>query len=240
MTLLNVANVSKRFGGLTAVKNVSLALSPGEILGLIGPNGAGKSTLFNMIAGFYPPSSGVISFAGENLSGKSAHHISRLGLARTFQIVKPFAGMKVVENVMIGAFLKEPKVAAAEAKARDVLAFVGLSDYANQPASVLTTAGRKRLELARALATNPKLLLLDEVMAGLTPTESLSIVKLIKDIRKSGVSLLIIEHVMKAIMALSDRILVLHHGELIAGGSPEEITQDDAVIEAYLGKGVGA
>ena len=238
MSLLEVDNVTKQFGGLTAVKNASLELLEGEILGLIGPNGAGKSTLFNMIAGFYPPSSGTVRFGGESLAGKSAHQISQMGLARTFQIVKPFAGMKVVENVMVGAFLQEPKVAAAEKSARDTLAFVGLSDYAGQPANVLTTAGRKKLELARALATKPKLLLLDEVMAGLTPTESLSIVELIKNIRESGVTLLIIEHVMKAIMALSDRILVLHHGELIAGGTPEEITQDEAVIEAYLGKGV--
>ncbi len=233
--LLQVHDATKHFGGLTAVNQVTLALDEGEILGLIGPNGAGKSTLFNMISGTYRPDGGTVRFAGEDITGTPPHLICQRGLARTFQIVKPFANLTVVENVMVGSFLRRGKVQESEQRARQVLEFVGLSPYADQPAHNLTTAGRKRLELARALATEPRLLLLDEVMAGLTPTESRGIVSLIQKIRESGVTLLVIEHVMKAIMTLSDRVAVLHHGELIAVDTPSEITRNPEVITAYLG-----
>ncbi|UCH26723.1 MAG: ABC transporter ATP-binding protein [Trueperaceae bacterium] len=233
--LLQVHDATKHFGGLTAVNQVTLALDEGEILGLIGPNGAGKSTLFNMISGTYRPDGGTVRFAGEDITGTPPHLICQRGLARTFQIVKPFANLTVVENVMVGSFLRRGRVQESEQRARQVLEFVGLSPYADQPAHNLTTAGRNRLELARALATEPRLLLLDEVMAGLTPTESRGIVSLIQKIRESGVTLLVIEHVMKAIMTLSDREAVLHHGELIAVDTPSEITRNPEVITAYLG-----
>jgi branched-chain amino acid transport system ATP-binding protein len=202
---------------------------------LIGPNGAGKSTLFNMISGYYRPDGGSVKFAGDDITGTPPHLVCQRGLVRTFQIVKPFANLTVAENVMVGSFLRRAKVQESNQRARQVLEFVGLSQYADQPANNLTTAGRKRLELARALATQPRLLLLDEVMAGLTPTESRDIVSLIQKIRESGVTILVIEHVMKAIMALSDRVAVLHHGELIAIDTPVEITRNSEVITAYLG-----
>lgn len=236
MTLLKIENVTKKFGGLVAVNAVSLTLDEGEILGLIGPNGAGKTTLFNVISGSYQPDSGQIHFDGVNISGFKPHEVTQSGLTRTYQIVRPFAGMSVVENVMVGAFLKAPAAGDAEKLALEVIEFVGLNQYAHQPAQNLTTAGRKRLELARAMATQAKLLLLDEVMAGLMPTESVEIVELIQKIRKRGITLLVIEHVMQAIMTLSDRIAVLHHGELIAVDEPEIIAKDEKVVEAYLGK----
>lgn len=233
--LLSLKELTKKFGGLLAVSDVSLDLHEGEILGLIGPNGAGKTTLFNMISGTFPPTSGRINFAGEDTTFLSPHQACRLGIARTFQIVKPFAKLSVVDNVMVGAFLKNSRAQRAEAKARQVVDFVGLDQHADRPAQNLTTAGRKRLELARALATDPKLLLLDETMAGLTPTESIEIVNLVQQIRDSGITILVIEHVMKAIMSLSDRVAVLHHGELIAVDTPSAIASDEQVIEAYLG-----
>jgi branched-chain amino acid transport system ATP-binding protein len=233
--LLQVNDASKHFGGLTAVNRVTFSLEEGEILGLIGPNGAGKSTLFNMISGYYRPDGGSVKFAGDDITGTPPHLVCQRGLVRTFQIVKPFANLTVAENVMVGSFLRRAKVQESNQRARQVLEFVGLSQYADQPANNLTTAGRKRLELARALATQPRLLLLDEVMAGLTPTESRDIVSLIQKIRESGVTILVIEHVMKAIMALSDRVAVLHHGELIAIDTPVEITRNSEVITAYLG-----
>ncbi|KAB2903686.1 MAG: ABC transporter ATP-binding protein [Anaerolineae bacterium] len=235
--MLKVERVTKRFGGLTAVSNVSFELAEGEVLGLIGPNGAGKTTLFNIISGTYMPDSGQILFQGKGIGGKAPHQICQMGIGRTFQIVKPFAQLSVVDNVKVGAFLRTNSSHEAEQKAREVVTFVDLKKYADTPARSLTTSGRKRLELARALATEPKLLLLDEVMAGLTPTESLEMVKLIRQIRaERGVTLLVIEHVMKAIMALSDRVAVLHHGELIAIDQPAAIASDPKVIEAYLGK----
>lgn len=235
-TLLRLHDLHKSFGGLQALNNVSLELSEGEILGLIGPNGAGKTTLFNVISGNYSPDHGSIVFAGKDITGLAPHTISQHGLVRTFQIVRPFANLTVVDNVIVGAFMNTSNTGEAEQQARELIDLVGLSSYTDQPAHNLTTAGRKRLELARALATQPRLLLLDEVMAGLTPTESTEMVELIRELRKRGVTLLVIEHVMRAVMTLSDRIAVLHHGELIAVGKPSNIASDRNVIEAYLGE----
>ncbi|MGJ3240840.1 MAG: ABC transporter ATP-binding protein [Anaerolineae bacterium] len=237
MSLLQVQEVTKRFGGLVAVKQVSFEITQGEVLGLIGPNGAGKTTLFNSISGTYTPEEGTIIFDGEIITGIDSHEIAQRGLVRTFQIVKPFASLSVVDNIKVGAFMRYNNSRLAEQKAQEVVDFVGLSQDANRLAKNLTTAGRKRLEMARALATEPRLLLLDEVMAGLTPTESRQIVTLIKKIKSEyQLSLLVIEHVMQAVMALSDRVAVLHHGELIAIDEPQAIASDSAVIEAYLGK----
>ena len=237
MSLLTVSNITKRFGGLVAVDDVSLSIEQGEVLGLIGPNGAGKTTLFNAISGTHIPDEGDITFDGRTLKGMQPHEVCQLGLARTFQIVKPFAALNVVDNVKVGAFLRHPNARDAEAKAREIVDFVGLSNHAERPAKNLTTSGRKRLELARALATEPRLMLLDEVMAGLTPTESHQIVQVIKQIKEHyHLTLLVIEHVMQAIMTLSDRVAVLHHGQLIAIDNPQKIASDSAVIEAYLGK----
>jgi branched-chain amino acid transport system ATP-binding protein len=234
--LLNLEGLTKRFGGLTAVNDVSLELKQEEILGLIGPNGAGKTTLFNMISGSYLPTEGRIYFKGRDITDLPPFKIANLGIARTFQIAKPFAKLSVVDNVKVGSFLHTRGTGAAEEKARQVVDFVGLGPYATRPAQTLTTAGRKRLELARALATQPELLLLDEVMAGLTPTESAGIVNLIRQIREAGITILVIEHVMKAIMSLSDRVAVIHHGELIAVDPPGDVAKDERVIEAYLGE----
>jgi branched-chain amino acid transport system ATP-binding protein len=233
---LNLKGLTKQFGGLVAVNNVSLTLAKEEILGLIGPNGAGKTTLFNMISGTYLPTSGRIFFEDKDITDLPPHKIASLGISRTFQLVKPFAKLSVVDNVMIGTFLRTRGNKQAREKARQVVNFVGLEQYADRPAHNLTTSGRKRLELARALAMEPKILLLDEVMAGLTPTESVAIVDLIRLIRQAGITILVIEHVMKAIMSLSDRVAVLHHGELIAIDLPAEVTSDERVIEAYLGE----
>lgn len=237
MSLLAVSDITKRFGGLVAVDNVSFAIEQGEVLGLIGPNGAGKTTLFNSIAGTYVPEEGQIMFNGRDITSLSAHQVTSLGLVRTFQIVKPFAALSVVDNVMVGSFLRNNHPRVSENKAREIVEFVGLEKFADRPAKNLTTAGRKKLELARALATEPQLMLLDEVMAGLTPTESRQIVDVIKQIKdRYNLSLLVIEHVMQAIMSLSDRIAVLHHGQLIAIDEPQKIASDEKVIEAYLGK----
>lgn len=245
MTLLQLEQLSKHFSGLVAVDRIDLTLDEGEILGLIGPNGAGKTTVFNMISGSLSPTRGRIVYNGDAGPGveiaangrcKAPHHICRLGIVRTFQIARPFAHLSVLDNVKVGAYLRHRHSAEAEARAREVLAFTGLQRQAHMPASSLTTAGRKRLELARALSTGPRLLLLDEVMAGLTPTESVAIVRLIQEIRDTGVTLLVIEHVMRAVMTLSDRIAVLHHGQLLAVDTPAGIANNDEVIEAYLGE----
>ena len=235
-TLLAVDGVSKRFRGLVAVDRVSFAVPKGAIFAVIGPNGAGKTTLFNMIAGNLPPDTGTIGFAGERIDRLSADHVCRRGIGRTFQLVRPFPALTVEDNVIVGALLHRQHARDARIHAHEVLRRLDLYDKRNQRASALTLPDRKRLEMARALATDPTLLLLDEVMAGLRPTETDRIVGILKELnRESGLTILLIEHVMRAVMALAGRILVLHHGAAIAEGTPEEVVRDPAVIDSYLG-----
>lgn len=238
MHLLRVSGLNKRFRGLQALCNVDLEIEQGEIFGLIGPNGAGKTTLFNTISGFFSPTSGSIEFKGENIAGLPPYKICSLGLSRTFQIVKPFGNLTVLENVMVGAYNRSAGYGEARSKGLEALEFTGLMDKCNQRASEITVPDQRRLELARALATGPDLLLLDEVMAGLTPAEINDVMNLIREINGRGVTVFIIEHLMKALMGLSHRVLVLHHGERIALGTPFEIVNDRQVIEAYLGEAV--
>ena len=236
MSLLEARGLSRSFGGLQAVAGLDLTVGRGEMLGLIGPNGAGKTTVFNLLAGFLVPDAGEILLDGRSIVGLAPHAICRLGLARTFQIVRPFRRMTVLENVRVGALARHPRASEALARARDVVAKVGLGPRERVPAGALTLADRKRLELARALATGPALLLLDEVMAGLNPTEIKTIIGLVRSIHESGVSILLIEHNMRAVMALSQRIVVLSFGERIAEGAPVDIANHPKVVEAYLGE----
>jgi branched-chain amino acid transport system ATP-binding protein len=237
MSLLEIKGISKRFYGVQAVKTVSFAVPERAIVALIGPNGAGKTTIFNMIAGVFPPDEGEIRMGGQRIDGLRADRICKAGIARTFQIVKPFGELSVEDNVIVGALHAEPDVGHARTRAREVLARLGLANRAQQLAASLTLPDRKRLEVARALATNPRLLLLDEVMAGLRPTETDQMVAIFKDInREFGTTILLIEHVMRAVMALAQSITVVHHGEKIAEGKPQEVVRNPAVLECYLGE----
>jgi branched-chain amino acid transport system ATP-binding protein len=235
--LLEVNGVTKRFGGLTAVDDASLEVQSGTITGLIGPNGAGKTTLFTVIAGFEMPTMGDIRFEGESITALPTHKRAVLGIARTFQIVQPFAGLTVHENIAVGSHLRHHGRAEALKKAEAVGQAVGLGPLLDQAANALTVAGRKRLELARALATEPKLLLLDEVLAGLNPSEIRDMIPVIRQIRDNGVTILIVEHVMQAVMSLCDTVHVLAQGRIIAAGTPGEVARNERVVEAYLGHG---
>lgn len=236
MALLEVSGISKSFSGLKAVQNVTFEVPEGKIVGLIGPNGAGKTTCFNMIAGVYKPDTGTVTMSGLRIDGNRPDEVCRAGIGRTFQIVKPFAGLSVLDNVVVGALNAALSVTEARNKADEVLEILGLAPKRLQAASTLTLPDRKRLEVARALATQPKLLLLDEVMAGLRPTEVDQMVRVLLDLNKRGLTILLIEHVMRAVMALSGNIIVLHHGELISRGTPDQISKDPKVLECYLGE----
>ncbi len=238
--MLQASGITKIFGGLRAVDGATLKVDAGRIVALIGPNGAGKTTLFACIAGFLPIDAGRVEFMGQDITGQPVHRIARHGMVRTFQITQPFAKLTVHENIAVGAYQQFAQRAGAWEHARSVAQQIGMEHMLEQPAADLTVAGRKRLELARALATSPKLLLLDEVMAGLNPSEILEIISIIRKIRDSGVTVLLIEHVMHAVMSLSDHIYVLSYGKIIAEGNPKEVVNNRAVIEAYLGRGNSA
>ena len=238
--LLSLRGLSIAFGGLRAVQDVGLDVMPGSLTALIGPNGAGKTTLFALMSGFLRPDAGTVRFDGRDITGQAPHLNARAGMTRTFQIVQPFASQTVRENIAVGAHLHEPGRAAALVAAAAVAQRVGLSPQLDKPAGDLTVAGRKRLELARALATQPKLLLLDEVLAGLNPQEIGEMIPVVRGIAASGITVLMIEHVMQAVMNLAEHVWVLAQGQLIAAGTPAEVTSDPAVIEAYLGHGAAA
>lgn len=234
--LLAVEGVTRTFTGLRALAEVDVAVRPGRITAVIGPNGAGKTTLFNVIAGALRPDTGRVVFDGVDITGWPAYRVAGVGIARTFQLMKPFESLNVRDNVLVAAFQRTARRDEALAAADEIVERVGLGRWSRQLAGELPTAGRKRLELARALALQPKLLLLDEVLAGLVPAERTPVIELLKEIRAGGVTMLLVEHVMAAVMALSDEIVVLHHGMVLAKGTPEEVTRDERVIEAYLGE----
>jgi branched-chain amino acid transport system ATP-binding protein len=233
--LLSVEGVSKRFRGLQAVDAVSFDIAPGEVLAVIGPNGAGKTTLFNMIAGEIAPDAGTISFAGERIDGLSPDRICRRGVGRTYQLVRPFPALSVEDNVIIGALLRCASLEDARVRAREILQQLELIDKRAQRAAALTLPDRKRLEVARAVATGPRLLLLDEVMAGLRPTEADRMIAILRELNRDGLTILLIEHVLRAVMALASRVLVLHHGATITQGPPREVVREPAVVQSYLG-----
>lgn len=234
--LLRLESVVKRFGGLTAVNQVSMEVAVGEVVGILGPNGSGKTTLFSNISGFQRPNAGTIEFDGQPIAGLQPHEICRLGLSRTFQIVQPFAGLTVIDNVMVGCLATGKSLADARVRAAEILDFVDMASRGPQMAAELSLPDRKRLELAKALSTEPKLILLDEIMAGLRPTEVTVAVDLIKRVAALGTTVMIVEHLMQAIVALCGRIYVLNHGGLIASGDPSSVMQDSAVIDAYFGE----
>lgn len=235
MTLLTVSGVTKRFGGLAAVDDVSFDVASGTITGLIGPNGAGKSTLFSMIAGAARPTAGRISFAGKDVTGWQPHEAAAAGVGRTFQLMRVFGTMTVLENLTTAAFLRHRTKAAARAYAEEICEFAGLGADAHRPSATLTGATKKRLELARALATDPKLLLLDEVLSGLTPAETTAAIELIERVHARGITIVLVEHVMRVVMSLCPRLVVLDFGKLIFDGTPEDAVADQAVLDAYLG-----
>jgi branched-chain amino acid transport system ATP-binding protein len=236
MELLKVKGLTKYFGGLIALKDVTLSLSSGRIKSIIGPNGAGKTTLFNVISGTYAPDGGDVFLGDHNISGESPERVAFLGVARTFQVVKPFRNLTVLENVLIGTLNRAAKMKLAREKAEEILEYIGMVEKAEWPAKRLTLEDLKRLELGRALAIRPRLLLLDEVMAGLNPTETEEFIGLIRRIRNDGVTILLIEHVMQAVLSLSDEVFVLNYGEKIYEGDTEGVMKDPKVIEAYLGE----
>jgi len=236
MSILSANHISKSFGGLKAVGDLSFELDRGEILALIGPNGAGKTTVFNCLSGFLPTDEGQVHLEGKQLGGLQPYQICQLGLARTFQIVKPFLTISVLDNVMVGALSKQSSTTRAKKKSLEIIEFVGLASWTHKEAQGLPLPLRKRLELARALATRPRVLLLDEVMAGLNPTEVDELIVLLKEVNRQGISIFLIEHVMRGVMALSKRVIVINYGVKIAEGTPEDVVKDTQVIEAYLGK----
>lgn len=236
MALLEVHDITKRFGGLVAVNSLSVSVDAGHIAALIGPNGAGKTTAFNVIAGFYQTSEGKVIFDGKDITNMRPDVICKLGLTRTFQVVRPFRGITILDNVMVGAYNRTSIDRVARDRAHDVLKFMKMDKLSNQMASGLPIAGRKRLEIARALATEPKMILLDETMAGLRPTETDEIIEVVRDISKQGIGILLVEHVMKVVMSLAENVVVIHHGVKIAEGAPNEVVQNKLVIDAYLGE----